>query len=769
MAKKLKESYLNIKTIPSQTISSCDDSWCISDIEDDEYNVGIEANVAPMVGSQGGKPLSTIGDDCCSDENNNIDYYMQMAGINDLAVEPEVPASIEQTEPVQDDDFKQTYDIYNIEVPEDLYGDMNNDMSVSDYNDIIVNSRFPSEEPVELFTDDSEEEVEEPNSEVVDVQDDQEVIEVPEESNSDPYDGIVGEEKDVRNYVTEEDKPADDSERQPLIDYLVHNKEIIYGANSSKIEQYKKDLASKSLQELKDEAEELSPNWKKYIEKYRINESVEKKPFNIVDFFEGYSVSDLNLFDSGFGFVLSTLKTAYVVECEVVGSDINVDVKEYSEDDELKPIYNGMVSLKDIASLIPQDWFNKIADKLSYNEAFVNQCACLGLISEEKAKQYGVEVNCEDKLNENKKRCEKLKESEEMQFADEVAKIADNADFEVVKIDDVDDGYVSVLVSDKNSNFEAWMDVSVNNNDIDIDWNGYIFNTYMDSDKFQKACQENDLIFELASSAAVKALEEKGILVQNDDSTWSWADKKLDNGYDDPDMLRLAGIQDELEKEIPEDEELLTEDGEELSDEEIDELEDVELEECVDSNGKKAFKFTISSKPSKLKESVSFDKSATDFVLKEINDKVSEENTLDSENINIAIEKYIDENNKKFSSEDEKEEYINSVYDKVVDELVRSDILVESKVNNVDIKVKECDCANKKVDLNHKIPENEMIKDTIDTGETPKYDCECEGKDCDRIYSVKTVDGLVESIKSTKDFKAYLIENAEKIDSVVII
>ena len=92
------------------------------------------------------------------------------------------------------------------------------------------------------------------------------------------------------------------------------------------------------------------------------------------------------------------------------------------------------------------------------------------------------------------------------------------------------------------------------------------------------------------------------------------------------------------------------------------------------------------------------------------------------------------------------------------------------KVNNVDIEPKECDCANKKVDLNHKIPENDMIKDNIDTGDEVDYDCACKGTgNADVVYSIKKVDGMVESINSKEDLIKFMNENCDKIESIELI
>lgn len=90
------------------------------------------------------------------------------------------------------------------------------------------------------------------------------------------------------------------------------------------------------------------------------------------------------------------------------------------------------------------------------------------------------------------------------------------------------EGY-SVLVKDKNSDFSAWVDVYIRDNDVSNDWNKYIFNLKDSGDVRQKALQENNDIFESATSEAVDYLEKKGAIYQ-DDKGWHYGDKKSSGG-----------------------------------------------------------------------------------------------------------------------------------------------------------------------------------------------------------------------------------------------
>jgi hypothetical protein len=75
--------------------------------------------------------------------------------------------------------------------------------------------------------------------------------------------------------------------------------------------------------------------------------------------------------------------------------------------------------------------------------------------------------------------------------------------------------YYSVLVKDKNSDFSAWVDVSISGNDVDTDWNMYIFDMTDPADVLQKRVQDNSDVFDYATSEAVQYLENRGFIVNS--------------------------------------------------------------------------------------------------------------------------------------------------------------------------------------------------------------------------------------------------------------
>ena len=87
------------------------------------------------------------------------------------------------------------------------------------------------------------------------------------------------------------------------------------------------------------------------------------------------------------------------------------------------------------------------------------------------------------------------------------------AKMKVVKIEED-----SVLI--KKGKIEAWMDVWISNEDVQCDWNQYIFYHYNAKDMALKKWQDNTDNFIEASSLAVGALENEGIIWQNSDGSW---------------------------------------------------------------------------------------------------------------------------------------------------------------------------------------------------------------------------------------------------------
>jgi hypothetical protein len=80
----------------------------------------------------------------------------------------------------------------------------------------------------------------------------------------------------------------------------------------------------------------------------------------------------------------------------------------------------------------------------------------------------------------------------------------------------------AVLIQDQD--IEAWVDVWIEEEDVQCDWNQYIFHTNDPKDQALKEWQENTDNFLTASDLAVEALETAGIIRQAENGKWYNAD-----------------------------------------------------------------------------------------------------------------------------------------------------------------------------------------------------------------------------------------------------
>ena len=88
--------------------------------------------------------------------------------------------------------------------------------------------------------------------------------------------------KDISSYLT---SAADDviditepAERQGLIDLLVHNKEVLWGPTSAKIQAYRSELEGLEDAELEARANKDFPEWRKHVKKYIVEPEPEPAP-----------------------------------------------------------------------------------------------------------------------------------------------------------------------------------------------------------------------------------------------------------------------------------------------------------------------------------------------------------------------------------------------------------------------------------------------------------------------------------------------------------
>ena len=86
-----------------------------------------------------------------------------------------------------------------------------------------------------------------------------------------------------------------------------------------------------------------------------------------------------------------------------------------------------------------------------------------------------------------------------------------------------DDSGFSVCLLDPESNLHFWVDVWVSNEDVECDWNQYIFRLDDEEDVQRKEIQEKIDNFTDATGTAICFLEEQGVLIQDNDGHWHYS------------------------------------------------------------------------------------------------------------------------------------------------------------------------------------------------------------------------------------------------------
>ena len=96
----------------------------------------------------------------------------------------------------------------------------------------------------------------------------------------------------------------------------------------------------------------------------------------------------------------------------------------------------------------------------------------------------------------------------EIEASKEAKKIIKKFNPVAVEVDGDKGGY-SVLIKDKNSNFQAWVDIWGNGEE--YDWNQYSFSNKTYNDVLQQIIQNDLDVFDMAISEAFLYLETKGL------------------------------------------------------------------------------------------------------------------------------------------------------------------------------------------------------------------------------------------------------------------
>lgn len=125
---------------------------------------------------------------------------------------------------------------------------------------------------------------------------------------------------------------------------------------------------------------------------------------------------------------------------------------------------------------------------------------------------------------------------------------------------EADDNGGSVLIGDKNSDFQAWVDVWISGNDVDCDWNQYI--THVNDPKEYRDLQvrnDTETVFDLATSEAIYCLEQNNVIGQDESARWFMvrnnkknASKKVTakNLVDNKFYLEMNNLDEEQDSEL---------------------------------------------------------------------------------------------------------------------------------------------------------------------------------------------------------------------------
>jgi len=105
----------------------------------------------------------------------------------------------------------------------------------------------------------------------------------------------------------------------------------------------------------------------------------------------------------------------------------------------------------------------------------------------------------------------------------EAEKIISNFEPEGIKVEISDKTSFSVLIKDKNSEFEGWVDIYFDTHgaiDINSEWNQYIFNNTNSNDILKQKIQDNIDVYDSATDEALYKLKKDKLIYQNDNGEW---------------------------------------------------------------------------------------------------------------------------------------------------------------------------------------------------------------------------------------------------------
>jgi hypothetical protein len=85
---------------------------------------------------------------------------------------------------------------------------------------------------------------------------------------------------------------------------------------------------------------------------------------------------------------------------------------------------------------------------------------------------------------------------------------------------EIHDTHFSIRIKCEKANVDLWADYSIEDEDISMEWNMYIFFDDNKDDMRIKKFQDNCNAYEIVSSAGISYLEEKNLITQDEDGAW---------------------------------------------------------------------------------------------------------------------------------------------------------------------------------------------------------------------------------------------------------
>ena len=119
--------------------------------------------------------------------------------------------------------------------------------------------------------------------------------------------------------------------------------------------------------------------------------------------------------------------------------------------------------------------------------------------------------------------------------SEEIKKIIKNYEPYAVKYEDHKNiKQFSVLVKDKNSDFNSWVDIWVEDGEINSDWNQMIYYNDNEDDMVKKGVENDSDVYLKTESAALTILEENNLIYYDEDIMYHYSDYwYIKDGYKD--------------------------------------------------------------------------------------------------------------------------------------------------------------------------------------------------------------------------------------------